>query len=273
VWHADPIVLLGLAIAAGAFLLGVRRASGAVSPARVRYFAAALAVLLVALVSPVAVWAEERFAPHMVQHLMLTYVAAPLLAFSAPVTLALQAASPAVRQRWLLPVLRSGPVKVLSHPVPAFCAFAGVMYATHFSGLYDASLRSPVVHGFEHLLYLAAAVLFWWPVVRRDPVPGTFPWPARVLYLLLSMPLQSMLGLAVYSSEQPLYARYAELAPRAEVLDDQHLAGVIMWVGGDVLMLAAIGLAIGAWMRADARETVRLDARLDAARKKLEAGQ
>ena len=271
-WHADPLVVVGLSAAAGLFLLGVRRASGAVSPARVRFFAAGLFVLLLALVSPLAAWSEERFAPHMVQHLLLTYVAAPLLAFSAPVTLALQAASPSARHRLLLPALRSVPVKVLSHPVVAWTLFAGVMYATHFSGLYDASLRSPYVHGFEHLLYLGAAVLFWWPVVRRDPVPGSFPWPARLLYLLLAMPLQSMLGLAIYSSEQPLYARYAELAPRADVLADQHLAGAVMWVGGDVLMLAAIGLAIGAWMRADARETARLDARLDAARKKLEAG-
>jgi putative copper resistance protein D len=202
----------------------------------------------------------------MVQHLLLTYVAAPFLALSAPVTLALQAATRRTRTRVLLPALHSAPARVASSPVVTWLAFAGVMYATHFTGIYDASLRNAAVHGVEHLLYLGAAVLFWWPVVRRDPVPGSFPWPARLLYLVLTMPLQSFLGVAIFSSGNVLYARYAEIAGRSAALTDQNLAGAIMWVGGDVLMLTAIGISIAAWMRHDARETVRLDARLDAAR-------
>ena len=267
-WHADPLVVVGLSAAAGLYLVGVRRVargSGAVPPDRPKWFVAALAVLLLALVSPLATAADERFSAHMVQHLLLTYVAAPFLALSAPVTLALQALGPTSRRR-LLRALHSGPAKVAASPVVTWLAFALVMYATHFTGIYDASLRNGAIHGVEHVLYLSAAVLFWWPVVRRDPVPGSFPWPARLLYLVLAMPLQSFLGVAIFSSGQVLYARYGEIAGRAAALEDQNLAGAIMWVGGDILMLTAIGFAIAAWMRSDARETARLDARLDAAR-------
>lgn len=269
-WHADPVVVAGIAAFAGTFLLGVRRAErlrpGSVGATRVRWFAAAVLILVLALCSPIATVSERRFSVHMVQHLLLLFGAAPLLALAAPVTLALQAATPAVRQRWLLPLLRSRALKVASFPVLTWLGFAGVMYVTHFSGIYDASLGNPLLHGVEHLLYLAAAALFWWPVVRRDPVPGVFPWPARLLYLLLAMPLQSMLGLAIYSSDRVLYDRYTAALGAARALDDQHLAGAIMWVGGDVCMLVAIGIAIAAWMRLDTRRTAELDARLDAAR-------
>jgi putative copper resistance protein D len=272
-WHADPLVVAGLSVAAALYLLGlrrVRRGSGSVPPDRPRWFVAALSVLLLALVSPLATAADERFSAHMVQHLLLTYVAAPFLALSAPVTLALQASSRRTRTRVLLPALHSVPARIASAPVVTWLGFAAVMYLTHFTGIYDASLRNGAVHGVEHLLYLGAAVLFWWPVVRRDPVPGSFPWPARLLYLVLTMPLQSFLGVAIFSSGQVLYDRYAEIAGTAAALTDQNLAGAIMWVGGDVLMLTAIGISIAAWMRHDARETVRLDARLDAARSSRE---
>jgi len=267
-WHADPTVVLGLAALGGLWCAGlsrVRRSGGRVATDRLWAFAAAYAVLLLALVSPVAAASEDLFSVHMVQHLLLLYVVAPLLALSAPVTLVLQAASPAVRRRVVLPVLHSRALRAATHPLVAFTAFATVMYATHFSGVYDAALRSGVVHGAEHLLYLTAAALFWWPVVRRDPVPGRFPWPARLLYLVVAFPLQSFLGLAIYSTDRILYDSYLAHGSPAEVLADQHAAGAIMWVGGDLLNLVAIGIAIAAWMRADERATARMDAQLDAA--------
>jgi len=267
-WTLDPAVVLGVAVLVAIFTYGVRaarRRGAQVSAARVRYFAAAVGVLGLALLSPIAALSEERFSVHMVEHLLLLFGTAPLLAFSAPVTLALQA-SDEVRRRRLLRALHSVPVRALTHPVVAWVLFAAVMYASHFSALYDAALGNPVLHGLEHFAYLTGAALFWWPVVRRDPVPGSFPWPGRVLYLGLAMPFQSLLGLAIYSSDSPLYPSYLAFASRQEVIDDQHLAGAIMWVVGDLLMLIAIGLAIRGWMRHEAREEQRIDANLAALR-------
>ena len=273
-WHADPVVIAGLCVLGVAWAAGlsrVARAGGTVATDRLWAFASAYAVLVVALLSPLSTVAEERFSAHMVQHLLLLYVVAPLLALSAPVTLALQAATPHVRRRVLLPALHSRALRTVTHPVVAFTLFAAVMYGTHFSGVYDAALRSSAVHGAEHLAYLAAASLFWWPVVRRDPVPGSFPWPARLLYLVVAFPLQSFLGLAIYSSDRVLYSGYLGRSGAADALADQQLAGVIMWVGGDLLTLTAIGIGIAAWMRQDERAAVREDARLDAARASAEA--
>ncbi|MEO6714863.1 MAG: cytochrome c oxidase assembly protein [Mycobacteriales bacterium] len=268
-WQFDPSVVAGMLAMLALFRYGVRsarRRGATVAATRVRYFAAAMAVMALALLSPIATLSEERFSVHMVEHLLLLFGTAPLLALSAPVTLALQAASSDVRRRVLLRTLASRPVKMLSHPVLAWVTFATVMYASHFSSLYDAALRHPLLHGLEHLLYLAAAALFWWPVIRRDPVPGSFPWPARLLYLGLAMPYQSLLGLAIYSSRSPLYPTYLEYRDRAAVVDDQQLAGAIMWIVGDVLMLVAIGLAAVGWVRHEGRETERVDAKLDALR-------
>ena len=144
--------------------------------------------------------------------------------------------------------------------------FAAVMYASHFSALYDAALRHPLLHGIEHLLYLSSAALFWWPVIRRDPVPGSFPWLARMLYLGLAMPYQSLLGLAIFSSNSPLYPSYLAFGSPQEVLADQQLAGAIMWVAGDIMMLVALGLAALGWVRHESRETERVDAKLRAIR-------
>jgi putative copper resistance protein D len=261
-WHADPVVVAGLVLLASGWIWALPRVPS-VPVARRRWFAAGVLVLVVALCSPLATVSEERFSVHMVQHLLLAYLAAPCLALAAPVTVLLQAVGPGVARRRLLAVLHSRVFGVLTHPVVAWLAFAGVMYVTHFSGLYDAALGNPFLHGLEHLLYLGAAALFWWPVVRRDPVPGSFPWPGRLLYLFLAMPMQSFLGVAILGADRVLYAHYAA---GAGALADQHLAGAIMWGGGDFCMLVALGCGIAAWMRADARETVRLDAALDAAR-------
>jgi putative copper resistance protein D len=264
-WHADPVVVAGLGLLAFGWIWAVRRAPS-VPVSRRRWFAAAYVVLVVALCSPVASVSEERFSVHMAQHLLLTYGAAPFLALAAPVTVALQALGSGRGRRRLLAVLHSRALRVVTHPVVAWVAFAVTMYATHFSPLYDAALGNPWLHGTEHLLYLAVASLFWWPVVRRDPVPGTFPWPGRLLYLFVAMPMQSFLGVAIMGSDRVLYAHYAAVRGASGALADQRLAGAVMWGGGDLLMLLAIGVAIGAWMRHDARETVRLDSALDAAR-------
>jgi putative copper resistance protein D len=261
-WHADPVVVTGLALLGLGWVWALRRAPAVPVPRR-RWFVAAYVVLVVALMSPLAWLSEERFSAHMVQHLLLTYLAAPFLALAAPVTVALQALGAGAGRRRLLAVLHSRALRVLTHPVLAWVLFAAVMYATHFSGIYDAALGNPFVHGLEHLLYLAAAALFWWPVVRRDPVPGSFPWPGRLLYLFLAMPLQSFLGVAILNSERVLYAHYAV---RVDALADQQLAGAIMWGGGDALMLVAMGCVVAGWFKHDQRETERLDARLDAMR-------
>jgi putative membrane protein len=267
-WNVDPVVTTLLALSALAYVWAaarVRQRTGAPLPHHRRaYFLAGVLVVALALVSPIDPYSNLLLSVHMVQHLLLTMVAAPLLLLGAPVTLALQVTSPSTRRRLLLPVLRARVVRLATHPVVGWGAFALVMWSTHFTGLYEASLRSPGLHALEHAAYLAGALLFWRPVVAADPAGGRLSHPSRLLYLFLAMPQTTFLGLAIYSSNRVLYPFYLATGARLGVsaLDDQHLAGAIMWASAMLLMLPAVALVLVGWMNREEREGARLDERL-----------
>jgi putative membrane protein len=264
-WPFEPLVWLGLGLAGWWYLRAYARVPAYPSVRRLHWFIG-LAFVAVALASPIAVYEGSLFWVHMVQHLVLTMVAAPLLVLGAPVTLALRAAGPQRRRR-LLRTLHSVPVRFLTHPVVSWSTFALVMWLTHFSQLYDLALENEPVHVAEHVVYLTAACLFWWPVIGLDPGAARLGWPGRIGYLVLAMPQQSFLGVAIHQAKEPLYEHYATLGRTwgPTPLGDQQLAGTIMWVAGDFLFIAALVLAVLAWMRHDKRATRHLDRRLDEA--------
>ena len=238
------------------------RGPGAVSWRRTALFLGGLGAIVVALESPVDAWAAARFSVHMVQHLLLTVVAAPLLVLARPVTLALQASTPATRHRLGLPLLRSRPLAVVTSPPVAWCGFALVMWASHFSPLYEAALTDPGLHALEHLAYLGSAVLFWSAVAGVDPSPTRLSHPARILYLFLAMPQMTFLGLAIYSARHVLYPAYGS-GPAA--LADQRLAGALMGGSGVLVFLPAVGVLLLDWWAREERAAARADTRLNRA--------
>ena len=279
-WTFDPLVVGGLLAALVGYLAAVARVDRRhprtrVPRLRVAAWLAGLAVSFVALASAIDVYATSLFSLHMVQHLLLTMVAAPLFALGAPITLLLRVASPRVRRKYILPVLHSRPLRVLAFPVVTWLLFTGVMWASHFSPLFDAALDERLIHIVEHALYLSAAMFFWWPVVGADPSPWRMAHPARIAYLFLGMPQNTFLGLAIISAPGVLYRHYAELerpwGPTA--LEDQQLAGGIMWAGGDILFIASLLFAILAWFRAEEAKGARLDEQLERRRRREEAAK
>src|SRR4029078_11254586 len=172
--------------------------------------------LAVALLSPIEAYEGQLFSVHMLQHMLLELVAAPLLLLGAPATLALRAATPSARAR-LLAVLHSRIVSVVSFPLLAWILFAAVNWGWHFSTLYDQALETPWLHDLQHLTFLGAALLFWrpvvgaalalarrpplwWRVVGADPARCRLPHPVRLFYLFLAMPQNSFLGIALMSA-------------------------------------------------------------------------
>jgi putative membrane protein len=269
-WQLEAHVLLPLLGAALLYrwAVGVVRRAHPDNPVpryRVVAWYLGLFVLLVALASPIATYDTTLFAAHMVQHLLMVMVAAPLLAIGAPITLLLRVASPEARQRYILPILHSRVVRVLAFPVIAWVLFAAVMWASHFSSLFDAALDNGFIHLFEHALYLGAALLFWWPVVGADPSPWRLPHPARVAYLFLGMPQSSFLGLAIFSAPEPLYTHYVTLQRSwgPTPITDQQWAGGLMWAGGDAAFLIAMIVALWIWLRAEERAGKLADEKLD----------
>jgi len=267
-WTFEPLPTLAIAIAGLWWWWAVRRVNAAhpTNPVPVRRsvaFAAGLSALALALLSGIDRYDTALFSVHMVQHVLLALVAAPLIALSAPITLLLRLASPATRRRWILPILHARVTKVLAFPVVAWVVFAGVMWVSHFSPLFDAALEDPLVHDLEHALFLGAGLLFWWPAVALDPAPWRMPHPARALYVFLQMPQNTFLAVVLLNAPTVLYAHYATLlrAWGPTPLADQQAAAGIMWLVGDAIFLAAVMAVVVGWMRADARDTGRTDRR------------
>jgi cytochrome c oxidase assembly factor CtaG len=272
-WQLEPLVAGPLLVLAVGWLLLVRRVrrlhpEHPVPRMRTAAFFAGLATIAVALMSGIARYDTTLFSLHMVQHLLLMLVAAPLLALSAPVTQVLRAASPGIRQGWLIPVLHSRPVEALGHPVVAALTFAVVVWGSHFTGLFELALQDQGIHELEHVAYLAAAILFWWPVIAADPARRRMAFPVRALYLLVQVPVNSFLGMAFVFAPAPLYAHYAALGSPYGInaLADQQTAGGIMWLAGDVVFIAGILGILAAWMRHEQRDEPAAERRFEAER-------
>ena len=269
-WRFDLVPLIGVAVAAAAYLWAVRQVAAG-HPGnpprawRTWVFMAGLAAIVLALCSPIEAYEGQLFSVHMVQHMLLELVAAPLLLLGAPVTLTLRVASAPVR-RSLLRLLHSRLVAVLTFPLLTWVLFAAVNWGWHFSTLYNDALENPPLHYLQHATFLVAALLFWWPVIGADPGRWRLPYPVRLFYLFLAMPQNSFLGVALMSAPAVLYSHYAtnDRAWGPAAIADQNLGGILMWVFGDVFFLVGMGAVVAAWTRHEDRRTARLDARLDA---------
>jgi putative membrane protein len=272
-WSFEPLPTIPLLAVALAWLWAVRRVDRA-HPAnpvprwRSAAFLGGIVTIAFALMSGIERYDTTLFWVHMIQHILLTLVAAPLIALGAPITLLLRVVSPSTRRGRVLPFLHSRVVRALSFPVVAWVLFAGAMWAAHFSPLFDAALEDPLVHDLEHGLFLGTALLFWWPAVAADPSPWRMSHPVRALYVFLQMPQNTFLSVAILSAQAPLYAHYATLErPWGPTpLADQQAAAGVMWFVGDLLFLTAIVLLVAAWMRHEEGRTAQEDRRADARR-------
>jgi len=270
-WTFEPLVAIPLGGAGLLWWYAVRRVN-AVHPTnpvpreRSIFFGLGLLALAIALMSGVDAYDTTLFTVHMVQHILLAMVAAPLIVMAGPITLLLRFVSPEDRRRYVLPLLHSRPVRALTHPVVAWLLFAGVMWAAHFSPLFDAALESEPLHFLEHALFLGSALLFWWPAIGIDPSPWRMPYPAKALYVFLQMPQNTFLAMAILFAGQPLYPHYETLVRDwgPTPLVDQQVAAGLMWISGDLIFLAALIGILWRWLRDEERRQEREDARLDA---------
>jgi putative copper resistance protein D len=269
-WTFEPLPTLAIAVAIGWWLWAVRRIDSLhpVNPvprSRTVAFLAAMIALAFALISGIGRYDTALFSVHMVQHLLLMLVVAPLIALSAPVTLILRLSSASTRRRWIVPILHSRPMRVVAFPVTDWIIFAGVMWGSHFSPLFNAALEDPLLHDVEHGLFLSSALLFWWPAVGLDPAPWRVRHPARIVHVFMQMTQNTFLAVVILNAPSVLYAHYATLVrPWARsAIDDQRLAAGIMWLGGDLIFLTAIMVLVAGWMRAEGRGIARADRQAD----------
>ena len=263
-WNLHPVLLAGLLLAGWAYRRG--RTGGPRRPVdtwRARCFTLALVALGLALLSPLDALSNALASAHMVQHLLLLLVAAPLLALSAPSSAILRGSPLAVRRasgRWRRRLgLTHGNLAVLRHPAAVWLLQVGVLWFWHAAAPYDAALDNQFLHLLEHASFLVTAVLFWHVVVGARGM-------ARVsnglgVLLVFTMAMQSVfLSVLLTFARTPWYSGYATTTASwgLDPLTDQQLAGVLMWIPAGGIYLAAALVLLVTWIRATERDDVML---------------
>jgi cytochrome c oxidase assembly factor CtaG len=226
--------------------------------------------LVVALISPLHSVGEQFFSVHMVQHLLLSLVAPPLLLLSASMPVLLWALPPRDRVTLGRLVGQPGPIRWslqrLTHPLVALMLFVGAQWIWHQPVAYDWALENRWAHYFEHLCFFFTAILFWWPIVGAPPLPSPLSYPARLGYTFMAWLPSSLLGAGISLARAPLYPFYVASAQTSGVdpTFDQQLAGLIMWVPGDLVFAAILLILFAAYMQNEERKEAWIDRELDA---------
>lgn len=199
-------------------------------PMRTVCFLGGLAVLVVDLYSGIGTQADLRLSAHMLEHMVMWLVVAPLLAAGAPVRLAFYAL-PRTGRRRLSSWLRSRPVSIVAGPVGSVSLFSAVLLVAHLPAVYGLALSNDYVHEIEHGLFLVTSLLVWAPLIGVDPLPHR-PGPrGQIACMAACMLPMAAVAAWLSTAPAPVYAHYVGLlGPSA--LHDQRTAAMIMWVGG-----------------------------------------
>jgi putative membrane protein len=265
-WTLEPAVVAALALLALLYTLGSARLVRRTRPGRGpgRWQSAAFwtgwAVLAVALVSPLDAMGGVLFSAHMVQHELLMAVAAPLLVLGRPLVPALWALPPAwrralgrgARERWI-----HGLWSVLTRPLVAWALHAVAILAWHAPALYGRTLVSEPVHALQHLCFLGTALLFWWTLIHGRQARARYG--AAVFYLFLTAMYTGGFGALLTVASVPWYPGHAATTTAWGLtpLEDQQLAGLIMWVPAGLSYLVAALLLMSAWLGESAERVER----------------
>jgi putative copper resistance protein D len=268
-FNVVPVALILLALVL--YLWAVQRAN-AIRPRhpwsslKTAAFVGGLVTTAFSVFSFIGVYQQELFWDHMVQHLLLIMVAAPLFAISSPIQLLWRATTGTAHAR-VTSVLRSPAARLLGHPGVAFVAYAVLIPITHLTVWYNYTLEHPSVDNVEHLIFLGLGYLFWRQIFGDDPNCYRLHPALKFGYLFLAIPIDTFTGLSLDQQVHELFPAYLAFHRTwgPSPVDDLHIGGVLMWVAGDTLMLwPMIPVALG-WLHLEERKAVRIDRQLDAA--------
>ncbi|MCH2161616.1 MAG: cytochrome c oxidase assembly protein [Phycisphaerales bacterium] len=251
-WQVNPWLTawlcLVLAVYFRGFLPRMARGATAFRPWRACCFVGGILALWVAVSSPLETYGGYLLSVHMTQHLVLMMVVPPLVLAGNPGIPLMMGLPAGLRRNWIEPLLASPAVRRafgrVVHPAVGWVALVVTMWAWHVPALYELALVNSGWHTIEHLCFLLAAFLFWWPVVQPYPTKARFAnW--MLLAYLLTADIQNTVFSALFCfAESVIYPTYVSTSPAIGVdpLRDQALAGAIMWVPGSVAFLVPVGV-------------------------------
>jgi putative copper resistance protein D len=256
-WQFAPVVTACVAVAAGLYLWGAFRV-GRRHPARpwpawrTGMFLAGLAVVVLATQSGIGAYDDVLFWDHMVQHLMLIMVAPPLLIAGQPLTLLMHASRNPLHT-WTKRALRSRLAGLLTWPVFGALAYTAAIMVAHLTGVANLVERNQTLHDGEHVLFLVVGYLFFLPILGREPIRWRLSYPVRFVILVLIMPVDTFTGLVLGygNAGTPGVPAGPRPAWAPSPVQDLHLGGAVMWIGGDAIMFGLMMLVYLMWSTDD----------------------
>jgi putative copper resistance protein D len=221
----------------------------------------------VAIFSFIGVYDGELFWDHMVQHLLLIMVAAPLFAIASPLQLVWRSTT-GTAHLVATEALRSPVAKFFGHPAVAFVLYAVLIPLSHLTSWYNLTLEHESVHNAEHLAFLIVGYLFWRQIFGNDPNAYRLQPALQFFYLFLAIPIDTFSGLSLVGESHEIFPAYfaTHRIWGPSYVTDLHIGGTIMWVLGDTLMLWPMIPVALRWMHMEERKAIRIDRELDEAR-------
>ncbi len=268
-WVLEPWPALMILVAGALYVLGVvklHRRGDRWNPGRtISFLVGGLGTSVVATQSFLAAYDLTLLSVHMVQHMLLSMLAPVFLALGAPITLALRTL-PGGPRAVLMRILHSRIVGVFTFPIVAMTIFVINPWILYFSGIYEATLRNPLLHDANHLHFLLVGCLWYWSLLGIDPLPNRASYPMRMIATVATLPFHAFLGVTIMQSTALLAQDwYLDLGRTwgPSPLEDQQIAGAILWGSGDLMSLVIFTVLAVQWWHASEREARVVDRRLD----------
>jgi len=262
----DPLALLAC-FASTTYIAGILRLrlKSRRFPFAFRQMGAAIGgffFLILALAGPFDVFAYQAFWPHMIQHLLLSMVAAPLLLISNPMPVFL----------WTLPqLLREGAgellrpsgqiqkiLRLIIRPQVTLPFYILILYAWHVPDLFTMAINNSLVHYLQHFTFFLSAMLFWWPIIGPAPLRSKLNYPQRLLYIVLAITPTALIAAIITLSTGVIYDHYLSTSRHWQIsaLEDQTIAGIIMWIPGNLVYLTSLTIIFFSWANKEDKRAI-----------------
>jgi putative membrane protein len=253
----SSLAALAMVYAAGVIRLWGHAGYGrGIRPFDVLAFSVGWLALVVALSPPLDEWSDEWLMAHMIQHELLMVIAAPLIAISSPLVASVWAIPSGIRRR-IVNAVSGGPVargwSLLTSAMSVFALYSIALWVWHLPALYDAALEHEPVHIVQHICFFGTATLFWWGIAHGRY--GRVGYGAAVIYVFATALHSGVLGALLTFSPQVWYQPYAQHHTAASALEDQQLAGLLMWIPAGVTFIVGGLILFAAWLRESDRHT------------------
>lgn len=265
-WNFFNPLLVLLALAVGAYFTGLvrlqRRSGGeAISRSRIFFASAGFTMLFLALVGPFDVYSGDLFFVHMIQHMLLTMAAAPLLLASSPMPAYMWSLPETVRMGVGSTLSGRGLVRrliaLVTRPMFTLPLYVLTLWLWHMPAAYSLALENDYVHFLEHASMFGVGVLFWWPIIGPSPVRSSLSYPQRMIYVMLVVTPMAVLAAFLTLAHDVSYHPYL-LTPEhwgISKAEDQGIAGMIMWIPGNVIFLAAVTVIFFKWFDSEEKKS------------------